>query len=439
MRETGPVSKRLDGDEAAPYMGAARTLLGQLKNSMKFNHLLQGSRSVTLPDGVQIKVRSIFGQDFVDIVAVPATSAQNAPVSVAEQELQTPAERELTAQESESIAAMFDIYAVGDKVLAQLDQHTGAILRSSTPSAVYPVGALAFAKANNSFYAAMSDGTVGVYDRKTLTQQAIVPIPWFDSDLRVMAAEAGDFVYVLVHSDYVVYKVDTATNSIAATFGIGASYPAYVREMAVSDTGGTLVLTIEAYGSDYNAVQVLDAKTGAIRGTVVIGSGATGRAWGIPGLAIVPGGHAAYIGSEVNASLTQNMVVKIDLRGISVAGFFPIDPSDGPIGNVAFNGKVYAGNKNVYSVRRYTAVGTQLASNAAPYPGTNPGSAAIAVMPETDITFLYAGGTPYMYRFSAGAWAPAFSTPFHTVSTDTGARVVVVEKARFAVPHTTYS
>lgn len=76
MRETGPVRKELIGDDAAPYMGAARTVLGQLKNDMAFNELAQGQRTRRLPDGTVIEVSSRFGQDEVHIFTptpVPVT------------------------------------------------------------------------------------------------------------------------------------------------------------------------------------------------------------------------------------------------------------------------------------------------------------------------------------------------------------------------------
>jgi hypothetical protein len=69
MRETGPVRKDLQGEAALPYMGLARTLLGKLKNQMRLGGLAQLSGAATLPDGVEIRVASRFGQDLVRILA----------------------------------------------------------------------------------------------------------------------------------------------------------------------------------------------------------------------------------------------------------------------------------------------------------------------------------------------------------------------------------
>lgn len=75
MRETGPVRRQLSGDEATPYLGFSRTILGQLKNDMAFNNLPQGVRTRELPDGTVIRVESRYGQDKVTITA-PAVGAE---------------------------------------------------------------------------------------------------------------------------------------------------------------------------------------------------------------------------------------------------------------------------------------------------------------------------------------------------------------------------
>lgn len=66
-RETKEIRKRLSGPEAAPYMGLARKLLGELKEGMAFAKLLQNERTVKLSDGTMISVSSRFGQDEVRI------------------------------------------------------------------------------------------------------------------------------------------------------------------------------------------------------------------------------------------------------------------------------------------------------------------------------------------------------------------------------------
>lgn len=73
MRETGPARKDLQGEAALPYIGVARTLLGKLKNQMRLGGLAQLAGSVTLPDGVEIRVASRFGQDLVRILAPAVT------------------------------------------------------------------------------------------------------------------------------------------------------------------------------------------------------------------------------------------------------------------------------------------------------------------------------------------------------------------------------
>lgn len=80
MRETGPVRKELSGEEAAPYIGFARTLLGVLKNQMRFNQLSQGKLARTLPDGTLIAVQSIFGLDKISVVAAAIPRPQEEPV-----------------------------------------------------------------------------------------------------------------------------------------------------------------------------------------------------------------------------------------------------------------------------------------------------------------------------------------------------------------------
>jgi uncharacterized membrane protein len=88
MRDFGPIRKSGVGDTgdpkaaeaAAPYIGQARVLLGQLKNQMRMGGLLQLSRTVSLPDGTRISVSSRFGQDAVQIVPAPTNVPVNIPV-----------------------------------------------------------------------------------------------------------------------------------------------------------------------------------------------------------------------------------------------------------------------------------------------------------------------------------------------------------------------
>lgn len=71
MREYREVRFRSNNPEAASeYLGFARTLLGQLKNEMRFANLMQGVRRKLLqhPCGlVEVTVMSIFGQDQISI------------------------------------------------------------------------------------------------------------------------------------------------------------------------------------------------------------------------------------------------------------------------------------------------------------------------------------------------------------------------------------
>lgn len=77
MRENGAIKKVYGGDTAAAkmYTSMARTQLGILKNLMSFQNLQQLFRTVTLQNGVVISVRSIFGQDAVDIYVPPGSKA----------------------------------------------------------------------------------------------------------------------------------------------------------------------------------------------------------------------------------------------------------------------------------------------------------------------------------------------------------------------------
>lgn len=82
MREFGEIRLQFAGDKKAAqgYIGVARTQLGILKNLMSFSQLKQLSRTVTLDDGTQIKVSSVFGQDAVTINVPPVTTSPNEPV-----------------------------------------------------------------------------------------------------------------------------------------------------------------------------------------------------------------------------------------------------------------------------------------------------------------------------------------------------------------------
>ena len=78
MREYREVRLRLgdDPDGASPYIGFARTLLGQLKNEMTFAGLLQGVRRKRFNNGVWVEVSSIFGQDTIRITVPPRPESQ---------------------------------------------------------------------------------------------------------------------------------------------------------------------------------------------------------------------------------------------------------------------------------------------------------------------------------------------------------------------------
>lgn len=83
MRETGVVRKALSGEEAAPYIGFARTLLGGMKARMQLGGLAQDTMTRSLPDGTTIRVRSIFGQDQIEILAPVPTTAPREEVEIA--------------------------------------------------------------------------------------------------------------------------------------------------------------------------------------------------------------------------------------------------------------------------------------------------------------------------------------------------------------------
>lgn len=100
MREFGPIRKDLgtDNEAAAPYVGLARTLLGQLKTRMASGGLDQLQRTHRLPDGTVIRVASRFGQDEVRIETAPTSNPENIPSSV---ELPEPEETTFAPEEPE--------------------------------------------------------------------------------------------------------------------------------------------------------------------------------------------------------------------------------------------------------------------------------------------------------------------------------------------------
>lgn len=69
-KEFREVRKELSGPEAAPYIGYARKLLGEMKESMAKGNLSQLSKSVKTKDGTIVTVESVFGQDKIT-VSVP--------------------------------------------------------------------------------------------------------------------------------------------------------------------------------------------------------------------------------------------------------------------------------------------------------------------------------------------------------------------------------
>lgn len=93
MRDTGPARRRIDGDSeaAAPYVGPARTMLGILENQMRFNELAQGWLTRYMPDGTEIAVRSIFGQQTVSIYG-PTTGGEVVDLVLSKETFKLPTE-----------------------------------------------------------------------------------------------------------------------------------------------------------------------------------------------------------------------------------------------------------------------------------------------------------------------------------------------------------
>lgn len=82
-KEFREVRKDLSGPAAAPYIGPAREMLGELKQSMKLNDLKILSKTVDLPNGVRVMVQSVFGQDKISILA-PTVSPEKTILPVEE-------------------------------------------------------------------------------------------------------------------------------------------------------------------------------------------------------------------------------------------------------------------------------------------------------------------------------------------------------------------
>lgn len=67
--------KRIQGEDGADYLGAARNLLAALKQSMALNKLMVLSRTVTFGEAT-ITVSSVYGQDDITITAPPTVTEQ---------------------------------------------------------------------------------------------------------------------------------------------------------------------------------------------------------------------------------------------------------------------------------------------------------------------------------------------------------------------------
>lgn len=76
-KEFGVVRKRLNQAEAAPYIGIARKFLGMLKEQMGFQGLQQLAwHDIPIAPGVTCSVRSVHGQDVIQIDATPLEEEQ---------------------------------------------------------------------------------------------------------------------------------------------------------------------------------------------------------------------------------------------------------------------------------------------------------------------------------------------------------------------------
>lgn len=90
MREYREVRRQTpDPEAAAPYLGYARELLGQMKTEMARSDIDQLSRTKHLPDGAVVTVRSRFGQDTVSI-QVPRPIGRRADASEVPVETRVP-------------------------------------------------------------------------------------------------------------------------------------------------------------------------------------------------------------------------------------------------------------------------------------------------------------------------------------------------------------
>jgi YVTN family beta-propeller protein len=133
---------------------------------------------------------------------------------------------------------------------------------------------------------------------------------WLGMALMAVPAQAQPFAYVTNSSSSSVSVVNTATNSVTATIGVGS------RPIGVTFSPNGSRIYVTNSGSD--TVSVIDAATTAVIATVPVGS--------FPqGVAITPDGSRAYVGSSfshfvsVLATATNTVTGTIDIGRDSTA------------------------------------------------------------------------------------------------------------------------
>lgn len=433
MRSTGVVGKRLDGDAALPYMGYARVLLGQLKNAMQFSKLLQGSRSVVVADGTQIKVQSIFGQDFIDIIAAAPAGVSAAPVEIGEPAIPGMAEYELTQQENERVATLYDIFAVGDRMLARLDMRTGAIAQSAGGSCD---GSLAYSVGSDCLYAGQIDGSIHVFARGTLALRGVVTTGFTDGFIGIVAPKTGRFIYALSITDQALVKIDTTTNGIVWRVAVTTPFTSYGMAVDVTPDGRFVV----AYTDDgtLGSVRILDTASGGAVGTFSVGAFSTVRSIAVLGNTMV---YLCADNSTVPGS--SETMYRITVPGAAASGVFQIVDTLGAnnSGLASANRALYVKPPLSYGVDKYTPEGAKVYSVVHPSAPQESGPLRISVIPGSDVAFVYGSALPNMYKYIGGVVAPEFSTPFSTSGLSVGydAHVVAVEKARVKMTDTEFN
>jgi YVTN family beta-propeller protein len=224
----------------------------------------------------------------------------------------------------------------GNGSISLIDTDTRKVVVDAVSLAGYPIG-IAVPDRSSIYVSGYNSNTITVFDRRTLTTKATVPVCAFPGEM--VFTPDRRFAYVPCVGDDIVSVIDARTNAVVTTVDVGAV------SIAITPNGKF------AYATDNsdNNVSVINTKTNSVVHEIPLAGGPSG-------IAITPDGKLAVVEDQADVSL-------IDTRTNKIVSVVP-DGGCGPAVAITPDGKLayvtdYCDNVvSVVDVRRAKVVTT---------------------------------------------------------------------------------